>query len=129
MTSKLSGPPFSWEPRLVTNVSVSKSPPWSEKDRLTSTVFFLQNRHRERVYNHRITNQGAGDRPLKYPGNIWGYFGELENKFSCARIADKTSDLDPFRPFMLTEVVAHPIEIVHAIESATGNMLRATIAG
>lgn len=65
MTSKLSGPPFSWEPRLVTNVSVSKSPPWSEKDKLTSTVFFLQNRHRERVFNHRIINQGAALRRNK----------------------------------------------------------------
>lgn len=49
---------------------------------------------------------------------LWGYFGKTNMQFSCANIADRISDLDPFSLFELTEMVEHPIELVRVIKSA-----------
>ena len=69
-----------------------------------------------------------GNRFPKRNDPSWGHLGDGTTQFSCARIADKISDLDLFRPFHLTEIITHPVEIVRVINSAQGSMIRATIA-
>lgn len=54
-------------------------------------------------------DDATGNRYPKYNGPLWGYLGgDKTVQFSCARIADKISDLDLFRPFHLTNIVTHP---------------------
>lgn len=54
------------------------------------------------IYNIYSDHSFTGDTSHHYTGDPWGHLGETEMKFSCAKIADKISDLDLFRPYELT---------------------------
>ena len=64
----------------------------------------------------------------KEDGQFWGYPGEGTKQFSCARIADCLSDLSFFKPLVFHEVVDRPVEIVRAVMTSQGTMIRATVA-
>lgn len=73
-------------------------------------------------------DDATGNRYPKYNGPLWGYLGgDKTVQFSCARIADKISDLDLFRPFHLTKIVTHPVKIVCTIVSPQGFMIHGTV--
>ena len=87
----------------------------------------------------RITNDGAADgvylfydfycpddmtgyRFPKRLGEFWGYLGEGTRQFSCARIANRLSDLKLFDPLLLTEVFDRPLELSRAVQTPKGTM-------
>lgn len=86
------------------------------------------------LYDFYAPNCGESRFPNKdgqYPkedGQFWGYLGEGTKQFSCARIADRLSDLSLFKPLVFHEVVDHPVEIVRAVMASQGTMVRATVA-
>lgn len=74
-----------------------------------------------------------GDRVEIESGNDWGRL-ELEStlQFSCAKVETTIRALQPdstgFKTLTMTEVVHHPVELVSAVRSSDGGIIRATVA-
>lgn len=79
-------------------------------------------------YDFHAPEDVTGNRFPKDDSGYWGYPGEGTKQFSCARIADRLSDLELFKPLSLTEVVDRPVEIVRAMMTAQRTIIRATVA-
>lgn len=79
------------------------------------------------IFDFHPENSTA-DRSPRYDLNHWGFLGKEGRQFSCARIANKISDLDLFYQFQIPEIVEHPVEIVRVVKSAQGSMARVTVA-
>jgi len=74
-----------------------------------------------------------GDRAEIESGDTWGRlvpYAALQ--FSCARVGATLRELQPgptgFKALTLTEVISHPVELVRAVRSSNGGIIRATIA-
>jgi hypothetical protein len=59
----------------------------------------------------------------------WGYLGGVGDRvqFSCAKIADNLHELGFEHTFQRTEVISYPVEIVRAVHTMSGTIIRATI--
>lgn len=80
------------------------------------------------IFDFYEPDEATQNRLPRYNGSHWGYLGDTTMQFSVAKIADKISELDLFRPFHLTEIIPHPVEIVRVGTSPQGSMVRVTIA-
>jgi hypothetical protein len=74
-----------------------------------------------------------GDRVEIESGDSWGRLvPDAALQFSCARVGATLRELQPgptgFKDLTLTELISHPVELVRAVRSSNGDIIRATIA-
>ena len=74
-----------------------------------------------------------GDRVEIESGNTWGRLvPNAALQFSCARVGATLKELQPgptgFKTLTLTEPIDHPVELVRAVRSSNGGIIRVTIA-
>lgn len=73
---------------------------------------------------------GGGNRDRKIEHDEWGYLHglEFEDPFSIAKIADDIKELSFDRRLNLTELRDYPVEIVEAVWTSHGTVVRVTVA-
>ncbi|KAH0536388.1 hypothetical protein FGG08_006738 [Glutinoglossum americanum] len=71
---------------------------------------------------------GGYDRGQKISDDYWGYLICGGQQFSIAKIADNLTELDFSRTFSIVEAVDYPVEIVRAVKTSGGAIVRATVA-
>ena len=74
-----------------------------------------------------------GDRVEIESGNTWGRLvPDAALQFSCAKVGATLRELQPgvtgFKALTLTELIDHPVELVRAVWSSSGAIIRATVA-
>ena len=77
---------------------------------------------------------GGGDRVQIEGGDHWGRLvPDTPRQFSSAKIGTTLRELQPgptgFKALTLTEMIHHPVEIVRAVRSPNGSIVRVTAAG
>lgn len=84
------------------------------------------------IYNFYPEDDLDGNRDRKIDGYDWGYLSDWELKagiqFSMARIADNIGELGYEHKLNFTEVCDYPVEIVPALQTQLGTIVRATVA-
>ncbi|KAI9765294.1 MAG: hypothetical protein M1840_007493 [Geoglossum simile] len=60
----------------------------------------------------------------------WGYLPDdfTDCQISCAKIADKITDLGPDYTFDFAEALDYPVELVRAVKTSAGAIMRVTVA-
>ncbi|KAL1967812.1 hypothetical protein VTN77DRAFT_2501 [Rasamsonia byssochlamydoides] len=80
------------------------------------------------VYDFYPEDDITGNRYPKTDRSDWGYLGERYEQFSVARIAGRIADLEFGRTLTFTEKIDYPVEIVRAVKTCRGTIIRATVA-
>jgi hypothetical protein len=81
------------------------------------------------IYDFYHTDE-YGQGGLRMTGDHWGYLPKSRSnqQFSIAKLADTIMELRFGRTFTLTEVLDYPVELVVAMKTSEGAIVRATIA-
>src|SRR5277367_1305858 len=74
-----------------------------------------------------------GDRVEIESGNTWGRLVPgAALQFSCAKVGATLRELQPgsngFKALTLTELIGHPVELIRAVRSSNGGIIRVTVA-
>lgn len=82
------------------------------------------------VYDFYPEDENGSSRYPKTDSEYWGQLPEDKSgqRVSIARIADKITDLRFGRTFDMTEVFDYPVELVRAVSTREGTIIRATIS-
>jgi hypothetical protein len=82
----------------------------------------------------RNTENVEGDRVQIESGDHWGRLVlDAPHQFSSVKIGPTLQELQPgstgFKALTFTEMIHHPVEIVRAVRSPNGSIVRVTAAG
>ncbi|KAH0533663.1 hypothetical protein FGG08_007605 [Glutinoglossum americanum] len=81
------------------------------------------------IYNFYPEDEFGGYvRGQKISDEYWGYLRWGDQQFSIAKIADDITELEFSHTLSLAETVDYPVEIVRAVETSGGAIVRATVA-
>jgi len=87
-------------------------------------IYIIYDMFPENAYGDRVEIKG---------GDTWGRLvPDAALQFSCAKVGATLGELQPgptgFKALTLTEVISHPVELVRAVRSSNGSIIRGTIA-